>query len=622
MRKQFPDLPKYGRICTLCRKFASSLSSSRSNSVQEHPELVSSSAPMEIISNHGNDLDLIEFEEVTSEGPVINNLASPFSNQSHPETVQCDKSRREQDLEELFEGLRKKYQDLDERDPLRVRILTIAPESWSIKKTSKEFGASKRQVRKSKILRNAAGVLGETTMKAKRSLPLSTVNSVIQFYNHDDNSRIMPGRKDYKTVLVGNKRTAVQKRLLMMDMRELYASYKKINPDVKIGYSTFLKLKPKHIILPGASGTHAVCVCTKHENVKMMLDAIGIKKLTLNCETPISDYKDCLRLLTCENPSRKCHFNQCEECPDVKVFGDKINDLLEKTGATDVEYGHWTSTDRATLLKVTKKTQDFVEELCERFTELKTHSFVAKAQAAYLNYRKEHFKRDEVIVMFDYSENYKYVAQNALQAFHFNNEQCTVFPVIYFYKENGLLKSQSCVISSDSLRHDTASVFAAQSVLLNDIKKKLKFIRHVIYMTDGAKQHFKNRFQIANLRQHQADFGLSAEWHYTATAHGKSSYDGIGGAFKREAYRASLLAKPTDAILTFDKLKSWARSHFKSIVIYDFNLTYHAQMQRKLNKRFGEAPAMNGILTHHAFTWVQGNLVMKSVSEEENGRIV
>lgn len=59
-------------------------------------------------------------------------------------------------------------------------------------------------------------------------------------------------------------------------------------------------------------------------------------------------------------------------------------------------------------------------------------------------------------------------------------------------------------------------------------------------MTDGAKQHFKNRFQISNLMQHQADFGLSAEWHFTATAHGKSAYDGIGAAFKREVYRASL----------------------------------------------------------------------------------
>lgn len=75
-----------------------------------------------------------------------------------------------------------------------------------------------------------------------------------------------------------------------------------------------------------------------------------------------------------------------------------------------------------------------------------------------------------MIVMFDYSENLKYVAQNASQAFHFNNSQCTVFPVIYFYKKNNILQKQSCVFLSDSLKHDTSSVYAAQTILMKEIK--------------------------------------------------------------------------------------------------------------------------------------------------------
>jgi len=46
--------------------------------------------------------------------------------------------------------------------------------------------------------------------------------------------------------------------------------------------------------------------------------------------------------------------------------------------------------------------------------------------------------------MFDFSENYSYVCQEASQAFHFNNNQCTVSPTICYYKENGELK-QECL---------------------------------------------------------------------------------------------------------------------------------------------------------------------------------
>lgn len=62
-------------------------------------------------------------------------------------------------------------------------------------------------------------------------------------------------------------------------------------------------------------------------------------------------------------------------------------------------------------------------------------------------------------------------------------------------------------------------------------------------MTDGAKQHFKNKFQISNLIKHKEDFNFEAEWHFSATAHGKSAYDGIGATFKRAAYKQCLTGR-------------------------------------------------------------------------------
>ena len=40
--------------------------------------------------------------------------------------------------------------------------------------------------------------------------------------------------------------------------------------------------------------------------------------------------------------------------------------------------------------------------------------------------------------------------------------------------------------------------------------------------------------------KHEADFGVPAEWHFSATSHGKGACDGVGGTVKRLAARASL----------------------------------------------------------------------------------
>ena len=83
--------------------------------------------------------------------------------------------------------------------------------------------------------------------------------------------------------------------------------------------------------------------------------------------------------------------------------------------------------------------------------------------------KKENLSPHEVHVMFDFLENYAYVCQDASQAFHFNNNQCTVVPAIFYYKENNEVIHQSMVFLSDSLKHDTATVYAIQTLLIPEI---------------------------------------------------------------------------------------------------------------------------------------------------------
>ena len=75
------------------------------------------------------------------------------------------------------------------------------------------------------------------------------------------------------------KRLNVQKRLLLVNIDELHRDYKKkLTSDGlrAFGLSVFASLRPPNVITVGSSGTHSVCVCVYHQNVKFRLAAIHI----------------------------------------------------------------------------------------------------------------------------------------------------------------------------------------------------------------------------------------------------------------------------------------------------------------------------------------------------------
>lgn len=145
-------------------------------------------------------------------------------------------------------------------------------------------------------------------------------------------------------------------------------------------------------------------------------------------------------------------------------------------------------------------------------------------------------------------------------------------------------------------------------------------MKKIVYFSDGAKQHFKNKFQMINLINHEIDFGVQAEWHCHATAHGKGASDGVGALFKRQAARSSLLCKPADAILSPEKLFSWGQKHFKTISTLFYSRTEHEKITRSLKRRFDEAPAVPEILKSHSFIVLTNQeLFIKRYSNAQTG---
>lgn len=222
------------------------------------------------------------------------------------------------DSELIFNNLKAGFSSLEENDPLRVRILTLVPNHWTLQKTADEFGTTIHYVRRARKLLASDDLLAEVPAKLGKTLPESTSLAVSAFYNNDEVSRMMSSVKDCVSMIINGQKQRVQKRMLLLSLKELYVLFKNDHPNVQISFSMFAKLRPKNCILPGQSGTHSVCVCTIHQNVKTMLDAIDLKNLTATEETKLTDYKDCIREIVCSEASDDCFLEECYKCPGVE----------------------------------------------------------------------------------------------------------------------------------------------------------------------------------------------------------------------------------------------------------------------------------------------------------------
>ncbi|KAJ8666648.1 hypothetical protein QAD02_008310 [Eretmocerus hayati] len=136
-------------------------------------------------------------------------------------------SARLVELEALLQGLKDEFRSLDRFDPLRVRILTIAPGTLSVRGIATEFGASRAFAEKAKKLGSTDGVLAEAIARTDKTLPDAMIQNVVKFHNDDSISRVMSSTKDVVSVKIDEKRLRIQKRLLMLDLEELHELYKK-----------------------------------------------------------------------------------------------------------------------------------------------------------------------------------------------------------------------------------------------------------------------------------------------------------------------------------------------------------------------------------------------------------
>ena len=311
-----------------------------------------------------------------------------------------------------------------------------------------------------------------------------------------------------KTVSI-EKNVHVSQRLILCNLKELYTAFKDKHPDLKISFSKFASLRPKWCITVGPKGTHSVCVCTAHQNVKLLLSSVNLSK----------DYHELLELIVCDRNSKECMIHRCESCPGVNAVKKFIEGELMKADDDDgqvddyddveITFQQWTTSDRAELISCTLPLDEFIEQLCEQLDEITSHSFIARSQSQYLNKLKENLKCGEVIILGDFAENFSFIVQDEIQGYLWNKQQCSLHPIVLYYckeNESDLVSTSICFLFDD-VKHDVNFVYQIMKDTIKYICDNItEALSKVHYFSDGCAGQYKNCKNFLDLCFHNSDF--------------------------------------------------------------------------------------------------------------------
>ena len=175
------------------------------------------------------------------------------------------------------------------------------------------------------------------------SLSEETRSLVESFYLDDQNSRVMPGKKDVLSIRVSDSgpKEKRRKRNLLDDIDNLHIKYNEAHPDHKVGRTKFFQLRPSWVI-PIQEQKQEVCQCIYHENINLICESLikfaRQKKVMLDFKT-INSADTIWSSTVCNIYSESCCWRRCEKCGTDDI--DKLVEPIKQYSKEELELYQW-----------------------------------------------------------------------------------------------------------------------------------------------------------------------------------------------------------------------------------------------------------------------------------------
>ncbi|CAF2053483.1 unnamed protein product [Rotaria magnacalcarata] len=400
----------------------------------------------------------------------------------------------------------------------------------AVHRTERALPASPR--RKEEIIRQLAvkhGIIAKSLAPPKpsktpgHSLPESTINNVVKFYQLNEISSTAPGKKDVVIIRsTDGTKAKIQKRYLVMTVREVYEQFKLMYPNEKIGSTSFSLLRPKHV-LPMADIPQNVCLCKYHTNIDLLLTALS---RILNTPNLTSHFREAV---VCDSNDEKCMSSKCNQCGNLEKFDD-LYQCDDEQGGESLSYFQW-ETIESKIVKVEKSgtVKDAIKDLKNQTKNFLMHSFITHVQYVHFQECQENASPMSITLQVDFSENYRTTYQDEIQNAFFNYNQVGLFTAVAWFGHDSDVVSYALV--SDDVSHDKYSIHVCLTRIITELKKTFSSLETVNIFSDGAAAQFKQRFSFANLTFLSNDHNVNLIWNFFSTGHGRGAVDGVGGTY-------------------------------------------------------------------------------------------
>ncbi|CAF1546445.1 unnamed protein product [Adineta ricciae] len=511
------------------------------------------------------------------------------------------------DYQTLIDGLKQLFFISNKEQQLQ--LLTITPAEWGRKKIEYFFNCTEHQAKEAILLRYLYGVLARPTyFSGNKPLSKEIIDQVLEFYQDDRISRQSSNKKD-KIKVNGEDKIF---RFMDMCVGDAYLVFKNEFSNINISHSKFFALRPKWVKINCPSQG---CLCIYHENFHLLLEAWNNRN---DVDWDLQQLTDCI---LCTSTTESCYTEQCDDCGDRSP-----SDIMRLTCKGDIDdednevrWFNWIRTSgKVSLQETSGSMATLLSKIDEQWAVILYHHHVKEQQKYFIHEIKQRSSdQDYVVITCDFAENYTLVAQREVQSAHWNQQQVAIFTI---HVKIGDLHLNVAAIS-DYLNHDTVFVHCCQKTIVTMVKDKFPLVRKIVYVSDGAGMHFKNKYNMYNLSCHKEEFGIGAEWLFTATGHGKSACDGIGAALKCSATRHISQSQKKTFFSSAEDFYEFCRAHkslSSKIDVFFIKNNYVLEQTYILNERWKKLPTKSWIVGikgfHHFESPSTGHLICKITS--------
>lgn len=359
----------------------------------------------------------------------------------------------------------------------------------------------------------------------------NTQNLVELFYEDDINSRNTAGKKQ----CIKKFGVTKQKRYLLDSVKKLHKKFMEENPNIRISYVTFSRLRPFWVYLP--RDDRDTCGCAVHTNMDLLISSLKKKGIV-----DITNFQKMLDILCCDKYNLKCVSRTCQICKN------KVIPYKEFSNDQEIEYYEWgrgkkkVGQKEINITKKFKRTtqiRNLILKLEDSLPKFFLHTMNIINQYQIITELKKSLNDYETLVHMDFSENYSYKFAEEVQSLHFGGSRGQVSlhtVVIYIKKERKIINYSLCTVS-ECTRHDSPAVWAHLQKALEFVFEKSPNITTVHILTDSPSSQYRNKYIFFIMTQLNNVFSSlkSVTWNYQEAGHGKGAPDGVGAVIKRTA---------------------------------------------------------------------------------------